>query len=292
MQGLIVEIAPIGGNVTGYFRAAKGAITYDKVTVDPSFLHRPPDAEGPDAGNPVDEDTLTHELIHFLRLRDPDRRGSLDREWIRVDDEEHMKADVDREEAMTEAETLARMGQSPTNWRGGYHEFIQPAGREKGGFLQGEPAKMLVLRDKQVLAGLRNKDGRAKYEPRQLAREIDIDRGAIDGEPSSRQFRGSVQRRNQIVGRMFRGKPGRPGRAAVRDRFPDLAIAYVQIKGESEAIDSYFEYKGEIENVGEVMAHTHVHSPTGNPDPQVLNRIVTGGPTCTELRTFRLAVAL
>ena len=283
MRGLLIKIRrPPAANVAGVFQAVEGATEHDEITVDPKFLLRTPDSIGPRAGDPLDQDTLTHELVHFLRYRDPERHGEIDGRpgyWL-------TGTDRDLEEAMTSIETLARVRQAPDPENAGYYSRLRPINKAHAGVPEDASPEELMIHDKQVVVGLRGQDGRAKHDTKAMKTEVDIARGRIETENSALERVGqlrtftSVDQRDNAVKRMFRGRSGRPARKVVQNHFPDTALAHLQIYGENEAIDTYWSYRGELEGVGNLKLHTHIYSPDGDLDRRAaIDNIVTGGLT-------------
>tara|TARA_R100000808_G_scaffold1155_1_gene5443 strand:- start:10208 stop:15418 length:5211 start_codon:yes stop_codon:yes gene_type:complete len=113
---------PSGINVAGvYFERGSS----DLIEVGPRHM-RTSGAEthkrGPYKGEGIDDNTLTHEVIHLLRNRDPERTASAKEQGY------HSGQDQDFEEALTDAETLIRMRRNPGISKGaGYHYLVQGA---------------------------------------------------------------------------------------------------------------------------------------------------------------------
>ena len=246
------------------------------------------------AGEKVDQDVLTHELVHFLRRRDPGRRGTLGQ---RPRPFFTSGSDRDLEEAMTDAETLARVRQAPTGRRGGYHQHIKKEGKLKAGLPADAAHDSLLVHDKQVLAGitaprtLQEKRGSAKHYPFELAREIDIERGkqasTLPGTTKQATTAERVEesisfdtasQRDKVVARMFKGRSGRAADKAVQEHFPKLALAHLQLNGKAEAVDTYWRYRRKHATLGDLTVETHLYSPSANLDRrEAIDNIVTAG---------------
>ena len=296
MRGLLIEVKrPRAKGAAGVFQQAKqGPVVFERIQVDPLFLSRQPDARGPNAGEKVDQDVLTHELVHFLRRRDPGRRGTLGQ---RPRPFFTSGSDRDLEEAMTDAETLARVRQAPTGRRGGYHQHIKKEGKLKAGLPADAAHDSLLVHDKQVLAGitaprtLQEKRGSAKHYPFELAREIDIERGkqapTLPGTTkqatTAERVENSISfdtasQRDKVVARMFKGRSGRAADKTVQEHFLKLALAHLQLNGKAEAVDTYWRYRRKHATLGDLTVETHLYSPSANLDRrEAIDNIVTAG---------------
>lgn len=72
----------------------------------------------------MDHVVMIHEIIHHLRVFDPFRRGVQGRLSIDTDVIERKLGDNDLEEALTEAETIARQDPFQQRTRGGYYDYV------------------------------------------------------------------------------------------------------------------------------------------------------------------------
>ena len=119
-------------------------ISSDQIFKDPDYIHKKGDGEG----DPYNYTTVVHEGIHFLRFNDPDRKATEQHrsEWEQQGriagkkqpsrmygmqhrfNESYRKdnLDSDLEEALTDAETTARMGPAtlPIERKGGYYNHV------------------------------------------------------------------------------------------------------------------------------------------------------------------------
>ena len=113
MHGTVIDVTPFPPkrDVVGFYRANGNGYGNDYIAVWVNALYKDPDKAGPNAGNTIDENALTHELVHLLNYKDEyygDRIRS-------VDD--------DLDEQITDAETLARIRQGPVGRKDGYYEM-------------------------------------------------------------------------------------------------------------------------------------------------------------------------
>tara|TARA_Y100000782_G_scaffold49296_1_gene55098 strand:+ start:97 stop:3351 length:3255 start_codon:yes stop_codon:yes gene_type:complete len=132
MKEVIIDLTrPLGDSAgthqQSYFRmpGLKKEREISLIRVDPNFLTKSVRGEqtfikGPMKGNVIDDDTMTHEMIHYLRHKDESRLGATGRKSLGWD-----KSDRDIEEAMTDAESMGRSHMSPLATSAGYHQLIK-----------------------------------------------------------------------------------------------------------------------------------------------------------------------
>lgn len=129
LEGELAGTGAAGTHSLGHYNVPGRNISL--IEINPNYLKLNARDEmfnhGKLAGNKIDDSTLTHEVIHHLRAVDPARKGSsVSRESLT---ESHGRflghEDRDLEEAMTDAETMARAHMNPINQTAGYHQFVK-----------------------------------------------------------------------------------------------------------------------------------------------------------------------
>ena len=132
MKEVIIDLSRPLGDAAGthqqsYFRmpGSNKEREISLIRVDPGFLTKSVRGEekfikGPMKGNVIDDDTMTHEMVHYLRHKDESRLGASGRKSLGWD-----KSDRDVEEAMTDAESMGRSHMSPLSTSAGYHQLIE-----------------------------------------------------------------------------------------------------------------------------------------------------------------------
>lgn len=292
MKGLVIEIKPsIRGNIAGFYQRARGAFDSDRIVVGKRFMEQSPDKEGPNKGETVLDNVLTHELIHFLRNHDETRKGTL---GARPSQGAMIGRDKDIEEAFTSAEETARMKVAPTKVDTGYYPFVRNApatvGRSPNGDDQtinlrkdSAARKRAVVHDKQILLGVKSNGGPG-VDPGTMANLIEFERTlprsefseTIGNTVKSGTFK-SRDDQKKIVGKMFKGRKGvRAHRGTVKE-FPNLAISRANISGAAEALDTYWQYQTRFKG-DPLRIATHVFAPSLNPDRKdIIRRIARGG---------------
>ena len=289
MNGLLIEIGNTGwSGAAGTYQNAKiGNRSFDKIVVGKKWLFHEPDKHGPRAGDDIYDETLTHELVHHLRYRDPRRQDVMTRRAAAFGSVE----DRDLEETMTDAETLTRMRIAPNRKRAGYYPFIRP--RKDLPTEQGQ----LQVHDKQLLMGV-VKNGKPKIRPSAMSMEIYYERElanpgadspyvepgqrekslAAAGFSRSRADASHKPDRHRTVHRMFDGRRGVNAIKAVDRTYPNLAISKARIHGKSEAVDTYMRYKGETQEGVKATVDTHIFSPRADITPEAARSLATTFP--------------
>ena len=230
-----------------------------------------PNPKGPNQGDTLDDDVLTHEMIHFLRARDKRRKGVSARAFAGSLGNQ----DSDVEEAFTDSETLARTWQAPTKKNVGYHAFIKGFRKE----LEIDPdrpggdaalAKQGAIFDKMLFQGVRD-NGKPLVGPTAMGKEVDETRkrGDVSTDESSKQagFAGKVQR-DKSVGKMFRGIKGLRAARVVERQFPNIAMSHTRLKGRAEVRDTYWKYTSQRPDGERLTVLTHIYSPNMDLDRQ------------------------
>ena len=271
MRGLTIDVkANAGHNAAGWYRMATGkSSTHDLITIGRNYLFTTPDKEGPNAGKEIDDVTLTHEMVHFLRARDKNRKDPITQ---RPGDHLTM-GDRDLEESFTDSEALVRHTKAPTTIKAGYHQFLKPG--QNPGEAAGDDApktdRQYVVYDKALMMGdTRTVNG--KLVPRVPARALEEEiyqellRGKQlqPGDAWSQQkgFR-SEKDRNKATRKMFKHKKGVRAYSSVAKAYPSLTLSKLKHDGPVEAIDTYWQYKAQVDNKP-VTFVTQIYSPKAN----------------------------
>ncbi len=254
MHGLVIRVQRSAGRgIAGYYRKAEGLANYDEIVIAKPYLFHDPDKTGPRAGDPVYDDTAIHELIHFLRARDPKRTGlTASPPRVGVGD------DRDIQEALADAETVARMKMAPWRRTAGYYRLIK-----------GDDPHIAATHDRQILANVR-KDGVPKHDSsrvvdagRRVSKGTDVATAARDEDIPSADLH-----------KMWTGSKGLRAAKTTDRMFPNLRISKANIQGRGEAIDTYWRLKGRTGGKSQTF-HTHIFAPRGNPDPKALRQIAS-----------------
>jgi hypothetical protein len=288
MRGVVIEVKTSAGKgVAGYYQkdATKG---YDHIVIGKNWIFRTPDREGPHKGDPIYDDVVTHEVIHFLRARDhATRKGLTHRTKDAL-----FGDDSDLEETFTDGETMARVGRGHLDIGTGYYSRVKkyPPGVRT--------AEQAMTYDKQLLMGEHAK-GAAEGEPkarldsaglredlRAMVNGVDLfaKHKAKGGDKpelarilramgyKGRDLKALEKNRAKLHKRILGGKKGRHAIKAIDRNYPNLAIAHAQIKGKQEAIDTYWAHK---QATG--TTYTHIYSPKANADKKDSVEIARGG---------------
>ena len=238
-----------------------------------------PDLAGPRKGNPVDDDSITHELIHFLRFHDAVRHISSPASSAKL--QEHTILDRDLEETLADAETLVRSRIGPNRKETGYYQFIKD-------HRFGSTSQAKQVYDKQMLMDVRQ-NGRARVDPDALDLELEretlgagtsgeagLARAGFRASPKTGRFR---EDRDAVVKRMFQNKRGPQAVKAIERWFPRLAIARMERLGEgAEMIDRFFFHFGESKSGDPKTVFTQLYSPEGELSTRSAARLATQTP--------------
>jgi len=287
MRGLVIEVRTrLNRGAAGMYLQARGGVTFDKILLHRSYIFKAPDKAGPNKGDDVYDETLTHELIHHLRTKDPRReKYTLAKAPPYVTGK-----DKDAEETFTDGETVARMRIAPSDKKAGYYWKINQRRLPEG--LQSNQHDAAVTHDKLIFMGLRDDKGIVTYQPTQVNEEVQQEKVSDNGGPAvmkkarlsiwthgERRFE-TVKQRDDAVKKMFKGKRGISAIKKISKEFPNTAISRAKIHGKKEAIDTYWDYKDTVEGVGDIRFSAHVYSPKGDLDRRVgkgLWKNITGG---------------
>ena len=248
MDNVVIEVKnEAGAGIAGFHQRAKGPTEFNQIVVDRHWLQKTPDKAGPKKGDTKYDSVVVHELIHFLRHRDPKRMGTT------ASTPYKSGGDHDLEEAFTDAETIARTTTAP--W-----------GRRGDGYYRGKDAHEKITHDRQLLLNIR--DG---SEPKHDSGELNksgrlVTASGVDTEHAV----AGTDIPEKDLRRMFDNQKGAAAVKNTDERFPDMEIAKTKIKGGKEAIDTYWKLKN-----GSQTYDTHIYAPGGNPSVQDLHSIAS-----------------
>jgi len=143
--------------------------------------------------------------------------------------------------------------------------------------------RIAATHDKAVLMGV-SKNGGPRVAPRLIAGEVDRERDGTapdfkeEIQAARASFPGaafaSAKDRDQVMGRMFKGKKGIRAYRTTAERFPELAISRARITGRREAIDTYWEYRATVGGK-KLEIGTHIFSPKADVDRARAREIAT-----------------
>ena len=123
MEGTIIDVKDNDPrkNVAAFYRGAGwvDGTNSDYIAIGSRHLFKTPDKEGPNAGNPINDNALTHELVHLLNFKDAAYRDTVRR------------IDNDSNEKWTDAETLTRQRGGPYQDNVGYYKDIKDKVHDK-----------------------------------------------------------------------------------------------------------------------------------------------------------------
>ena len=282
MGGLTIDVkAKAGHNAAGWYRMAYGkGKEHDLITIGRNYLYQTPPKSGPNQGKEIDEVTLTHELVHFLRARDPKRSKDplIQRPDLGRGSKYGLTAkDRDLEESFTDSEALIRHTKNPTKLMAGYHQFLEE--KQKPGEAAGEFApkteREYVVFDKAVMMGERQKVN-GKYIPKPTAAQLQLSVDDIESEgyvekwgkltPQSRELLFGHKDPKDIYkssSKLLKHKKGAHAYNTIAKTYPSLTLSKLKNSGNVEAIDTYWTYKAMLDNKP-VTFNTHVFSPNAN----------------------------
>ena len=221
MGNVVIDVKNSAGQgIAGYHRQAHGDVSFNQIVIDREYIKKTPDKGGPREGNTNYDRVLVHELIHFLRSRDTKRSG------VMASIGHESGGDRDLEEAITDAETMARTSDAPWKSKG-------------DGYYRGKDAAENTTSDRQMLVGLR--DGKVpkhdswtvNYRGRRVTQ---------DGESFSDAVKGTTIPASDLE-KTFKNKKGKTAINTVDEQFPNLQIAKMKLRGQREAVDTYWELK-------------------------------------------------
>ena len=248
MDNVVIEVKNgAGKGIAGFHQRARGPAEFNQIVVDRHWLQKDPDKAGPKKGDTKYDSVVVHELIHFLRHRDPKRVGTTAATPYKSG------GDHDLEEAFTDAETIARTTTAP--W-----------GRRGDGYYRGKDALENITHDRQLLLNVR--DG---SEPKHDSGELNKSGRlvTVSGIDLGHAVTGTDIPEKDLQ-RMFDNQRGAAAVKSTDERFPDMKIAKTKIKGSKEAIDTYWKLKN-----GSQTYETHIYAPGGSPSVQDLHSIAS-----------------
>jgi hypothetical protein len=282
MAGLTIDVkANAGQNAAGWYRMAQGkGKEHDLITIGRQYLYQTPPVTGPNQGKEIDDVTLTHELVHYLRARDPKRSKDplVQRAGIVGGSTYGLSGkDRDLEESFTDSEALVRHTKNPTKLQAGYHQFLkaeQKPGKAAG---KDEPLteRQYVVYDKAILMGERNKVN-GKFIPKPTAGQLAETASMIEQPDYVQKWAGETpDRREELWGhrdpnaiykstsKLFKHKKGANAYNAISKAYPSLTLSQLKHSGPVEAIDTYWSYKAVLNNKP-VTFSTQIYSPRAN----------------------------
>jgi hypothetical protein len=297
MRNLIIEVKPDVKGAAGYYRGiglpgprdtafnkVHGTKTQDpdQIVLNRNYLKR--------KGKLLDN-TIVHEMLHFLRNRDPYRnedpvnRAARGYGTVR---------DQDLEESFTDLETLVRSEMNPNRKESGYYYYasqpriLSPVAEKlhKAEKQKKNPSQkdLVILEDYALGKGLADHDNKKIYDKMlsrpKLTREVEMP-GVVDfptvtvlGRGSGKTLIHPAQGYKKGLDEMEAGekllhpfdsnikamlKPSKGKRAIKRTNkiYPHSIASSAKIRSKNEPIDNYFVHKNKA---GEKVS-THIYSP-------------------------------
>ena len=282
MGGLTIDVkANAGHGAAGWYRMAVGkGREHDLITVGRNYLYQNPPKSGPNKGKEIDDVTLTHELVHYLRARDNKRsKDPLVQRAGPVGGSKHGLSGKDRdlEESFTDSEALIRHTKNPTNMSAGYHQFLTE--KQNPGAAAGDTRprteREYVVFDKAIMMGERQKVN-GKYIAKPTASQLQLSVSDIEKEDYVERWSKMKPETREVVfghkdpkdvyksaSKLFKHKKGAHAYNAIAKTYPSLTLSQLKHDGPVEAIDTYWSYKAVLDNKP-VTFNTQVFSPKGN----------------------------
>jgi hypothetical protein len=280
MRGLSITISnKMPSGVAGYYQRtiAKG-VSLDRIVVRPGQLNdESPDAWGPSKGLDYVDNTLTHEVIHFLRDRDEKRKG-----LARRPSEVLVGSDRDIEEAFTEFETAGRSRSNSTKVNSGYYRYVRdkdkpeamgPDVLESGLF---ERNRQGFIHDQAIARGWFDAKGKLKSNSNAISHALKLlseKPPALAAETIRRDYDETTLDIAQTLHKNKRGVRAWKGALA---HFEKSAISRARISGGAEAIDTFWRYQAKDAAGGSVTVATHIFSPKGTVKREKAKDIAVG----------------
>ena len=282
MGGLTIDVKEKAGhNAAGWYRMAVGkGKEHNLITIGRRYLYQTPPTTGPNQGKEIDDVTLTHELVHYLRARDPKRSKDplVQRAGIVGGSKYGLSGkDRDLEESFTDSEALIRHTKNPTKLQAGYHQFLKDEQNPGAAAGKDQPLteRQYVVYDKAIMMGERDKVN-GKFIPKPTAKQLNETAFMIEQpdyvekwskeKPEIREELWGHRDPNAIyksTSKLFKHKKGAHAYNAIAKAYPSLTLSQLKHDGPVEAIDTYWSYKAVLNNKP-VTFNTQVFSPGAN----------------------------